>query len=241
MSISLQVYDPNTYYGIGSTKERVIDIEINPGYTALVGPNGTGKSTFLQQIQTFCEKNGYKYLIYDNMRDGRHSTIDMGLAMGNISDIAAHICNSEGEGIIYNIGNLAAKVGRMCYQNGLSFTVQTPVFVLLDGIDSGMSIDKLWSFRHDFADFIISEERKNNNPDLYIITTANNYELVNRNADCINVITGKHMTFDSYDSFEEFIFRNSKEEFSNGKPEILSKGKRTKSSSKTKTNRAKDQ
>lgn len=236
--ISLRLYTPKSYYGEEGQKEKLINFEINPGYTALVGPNGTGKSTMLKQIVTYCEEHKYSYLLYDNLRDGRQTTMQEALMSGHMEDLFAHMCSSEGEGIIHNIGNFASKVGRMCYKNSLRPGEKMPVFILLDGIDSGMSIDKLWTFRHDFADFIIAEELKNRNPDLYIITTANNYELANNGADCINVINGKHIKFKTYDAFEKFIFKNSKEEFLNGKPQVLSKTEKTKSNGSKKTNRA---
>ena len=86
-----------------------------------------------------------------------------------------------------------------------------PVFILLDSIDSGMSIDKLFVFRRDLIDFILLIEKQLDNGQLYIINAANDWELI-READQVNVLTGKHMDIRTYESYRNFVFKNSKED-----------------------------
>ena len=46
---------------------------------ALVGRNGCGKTTLLKQVREYCNKNGYKYFEYSDMRNGRSLSYSIGL------------------------------------------------------------------------------------------------------------------------------------------------------------------
>lgn len=46
--------------------------------------------------------------------------------------------------------------------------------------------------------------------DLYIVITANTFELAYKE-DCIDAISGDHVTFESYDQYREFILASREE------------------------------
>lgn len=201
--MKLKVYDCETYYDGGDRKPRVCNI--NPGYTCLVGPNGSGKTTLLRQIRSFCEENSDKYecLCYDNLHDGGSRAAGNYINMNNPTFAATLLSSSEGEGIMLNLGTFAQKCGkttRVCKEKGKSFVI------LIDGFDSGTSIDKIYEFRKYFIDTIINH-CTSEGIEVYIIITANSYEMVEDNADCIVAHTRSHKRFKSYNSFKKFIIQ----------------------------------
>lgn len=228
--MEFSIWLPKDYYGYekANRRPRARKITINPGYTALVGPNGSGKTTFLRQIAAKCREAGYTVVYYDNMSDGGNSSMQRALMDSRIDFLSQLALGSEGEGIFANIGELASKIGRACY----NARGRTPVFVLMDGIDSGLSIDKIQVVRKDLIDFAINVERQNGNDNLYIICTANNYEL-SKGAAQLNVCNTKYVNLDTYTKFSRFIISNSehKEELGYVTKKKVSKTKGSKSRS----------
>ena len=199
--MKLKVVDAKTYYDADNKRAKVCNI--NPGYTCLVGPNGCGKTTLLKQIRSFCENNHDKYecMHYDNLHDGGFRAAVNCVDMNRISTAATLLRSSEGEGIIINLGTFAGKCGEAankCSVNGKSLVI------LIDGFDSGTSINKIYDFRKYLVNTIL-ESCERDGPEVYIIATANNYAMVDESVDCINAHTRKHRTFRSYNSFKKFI------------------------------------
>lgn len=226
---------PKHYYGEAGTRGRVKTIEINPGYTALIGPNGAGKTTFLRQIEEQCNARGDCIVIhYDNMSDGGDKSMQRALMSSNISFVAQMALSSEGEGIYANICELATKIGGTCSRA----RGKKSVFVLLDGMDSGLSIDKIMNIRKNLIDFAIDIETEHGGSNLYFICTANNYELA-KDAAQLDVCTAKYVNLTTYAKFVKYIMKNSKhkEELGYGKAKI-SKTEKTKPSTIREADRA---
>ena len=212
--IKIRVYDPDKYYD--NDKGRNITINIAPGYTCLVGPNGVGKSTMLEQIRDILrqEKDSetglhkYEVVYYDNLHDGGSKQFGMWMMNGMFEKIAAITSSSEGEGIIYNITEFAMQCGvatKKCIEKNRT------LIILIDGLDSGTSIDKIYKFKSEFIDTII-DHCSQSNVEAYIIATANNYAMIDDEiVDCIFAKNGKHMKFKTYNSFRKFILKNAKE------------------------------
>ena len=74
------------------------------------------------------------------------------------------------------------------------------VYILLDALDSGLSIDNIRDVRS-VLDLILEDCK---NVALYIIVAANSYEMI-KGADCIAVSTGTHKKFTDYEAYAGFI------------------------------------
>lgn len=186
------------WYGI---LPKPYSVELKPGYTALVGPNGAGKSTFLSQIRAQVEKLGFPCLKFDYDSEGRNMGVaayeaEFGSGFGML---ATAVTSSEGERITIQFGKTVRKIGEMVAAQDAD-PEHGPLFVLLDALDSGASIDRVVELRKLF-DLIISDARDN----VYLVVAGNDYELVSGNADCVDPRTGEHVSFDDYESFRSFI------------------------------------
>lgn len=120
------------WYGIHSG----FNLLLRPGYTALVGPNGAGKTTLLLQLEEIAKKRGYEVFHYSNARDGGDRAKQLYLSHGDMEYFATSACSSEGEQVSLNFGKVVGKIGQLVKK---SVGNGTPLFILLDGLDSGKS------------------------------------------------------------------------------------------------------
>lgn len=96
--------------------------------------------------------------------------------------------------------SLAHQIGKFVRENP-----GKDIFVLLDGVDSGFSIDNIIELKESLFKVIIKDfENKDN--DIYIICSANSYELA-ADEDCIVVCTGKHRRFKTYNTYRNMVMR----------------------------------
>ena len=184
------------YFGL----HRGFELRLNKGFTALVGPNGAGKTVLLSQIKAFADKNKIKVWEYSNIKDGGHFAMQRYMYHGDGSYLATALTSSEGEQValnfskeVYNLGGVVADARK----------ADIPVVVLIDGVDSGASIDRVKELRDLFK--MIQDTEIMNGAKLYLIMAVNQYELVKDGIDCVNVRTGEHLGFKAYDEYSEFI------------------------------------
>ena len=74
------------------------------------------------------------------------------------------------------------------------------MWILLDAIDSGLSIDNLVNLR-DFFQCVLDDQKDRH---IYIVVSTNSYELT-EDANCFDVISGRYVDIDSYDDFKKAI------------------------------------
>lgn len=205
------------------TKRESIPIKynINPGITMLIGPNGSGKTTVLSQLRSlFSTQNDlvkkwnkleindsirdlYSSYLYDNVYEETFTKSTWG-ATEHIDRVAKTFENSEGQNmydyLYYKINEIGQAVTKAIKNN------RKGIFLLFDGLDSGLSLDVINIIRKSVLEFIIETEKKRSNIEVYIVCSANSYEFCN-NYDCIDVTNQEHITFTNYEDYNKYFIK----------------------------------
>lgn len=176
-------------------------VKIEPGLTVLCGCNGSGKSTLLRLLKDkLSEDKSIKLLSFDNYRDGGAQWIEKQFWRGNYNAGVSAFSSSEGERISTSVSYFVSELGSMIRKER-----PKEIWVLLDAIGSGLSIDGIDEIK-DFINFVRGEE-----PEImfYFVVSTNEYEFA-EGSDCIDVRTFRHLKFSNYDDYKKFIL-NSRE------------------------------
>ncbi len=176
-------------------------IEFNPGITILIGCNGSGKTTLLHQIKTQLDKTDTPNILYDNLRDGGTNGREAAFFHGDDVLGATMMCSSEGECIALNLGTAARKFGYM-----MTHSTGNERWVLLDAIDSGLSIDQVQEVKNDLLHLMLDMEK---DKELYIICSANEYEMC-VGEPCFNIVDGKYVEINNYEDYKKEILKTRK-------------------------------
>lgn len=180
------------------------EIEIKSGVNILVGRNGVGKYTLLRLIKSHCNKNNIPCLNYDNYTQGGNSASEKYMFYGQMESFMNVAFHSEGEQLFYNFGEQLKQIGQFIAKHKDS----KEIVILLDALDSGLDVEGLSQVKEVF--YLILKD--NEDKDVYIVASANNYSLI-KNMRCIDVKKqGKERLFKTYDEFEKFIFNQYIEE-----------------------------
>ena len=119
-------------------------LNLKPGYTPLVGPNGAGKTTLLRQLREYANGHGIMVFDYSNLVHGGGSAMDKYLWSGNMELLAISATSSEGERIAMNFGQAVSRLGAAVRE---AKQQKKELFILLDALDSGSSIDRIREIR----------------------------------------------------------------------------------------------
>lgn len=176
-------------------------IEFNPGITILVGCNGSGKTTLLHQIKTQLDKLDIPNMLYDNLYDGGSNGKEAAFFHGDDVLGVTMMCSSEGECIALNLGTAARKFGYM-----MIHSTGNERWVLLDAIDSGLSIDQVQEVKNDLFHLMLDMEK---DKELYIICSANEYEMC-AGEPCFNIVDGKYVEINNYEDYKKEILKTRK-------------------------------
>lgn len=192
------------YYSLGKNIYTKSSVTIKEGLTILCGCNGSGKSTLLSQINKSLKENKIPCLYFDNRFEGGANSVSDAAAFGDIRFIARSFMSSEGELIIMNTTRLAQKIRSFIGEN----RQKKEIFLLLDGIDSGLSIDNIIDLKRNLLKPAI-EDCKKNRIILYIIVAANVYELA-RNEQCLDVLNLEYATVNDYEEYRKIVVDSRK-------------------------------
>lgn len=208
------------------TKRESIPVKynINTGITMLIGPNGSGKTTALSQLRSLFSaeddlvkkwntieinnsiRNLYSSYLYDNVYEETFTKSTWG-ATDHIDRVAQTFENSEGQNmydyLYYKINEIGQAVTKAIKNN------KKGIFLLFDGLDSGLSLDVINTIRKSVLEFIIETEKKRSNLEVYIVCSSNSYEFCN-NYDCIDVTNQKHIIFTNYTDYEKYFIKEDK-------------------------------
>lgn len=227
MSIEIKTWrDP---YDAGFSPTRPKQITLNEGVTILVGCNGAGKTTLLNNIKSELKKQDIPCHLYNNLTESNDS-VSKAFYNNNTELGFCLLTSSEGECIKMNIADISTlfdeflETGFMSTKSNklkqafqsLNKSENTDTaekeltnkrFLLFDAIDSGLSIDSLIEVK-EMCKVLLSKAQELN-IELYIIISANSYELA-RQQNCLNVNTGKYITFNDYEEYRKFIINTRK-------------------------------
>ena len=174
----------------------------------LIGCNGAGKSTIVSIIKDIIKDNGYPLVLYNNMKDGGDNIYCKDGFSDNFAAIFAVRELSEGEQILNASSRYLELLnsvldGNIKRDDNFRIYRDTQhVFLLLDAIDSGYSIDNIFNLVFNLRQAI--KKAKMEDKYLYIIAAANSYELVRHNR-CWDVQKSKEVTFKDYEEYRKRI------------------------------------
>lgn len=196
--------------------------------TVLAGPNGYGKTSLITMLKESLEKaeafsfenNAYSrslfqsltspheasigFISYDSHNDDYGNAISSALLNQNPHQVTLRKESSEGENNLISLGLLFNEAQDIV--KGHPNLKQLIIFI--DGIDSGLSVDKI--------NFIIKtlpikiEQIETLRPDVEValVFTANNYELV-RNLPTIDPVTFEKIDYQDYDEFRSDMLQKA--------------------------------
>lgn len=204
--------------------------------TVIVGPNGYGKTTLVTMLKEALEKDGAMsfsnnayarglarafelavedkckrdnasigFISYDSHADDHTNSISASLVNNNMQQLLLRRESSEGENNLISLADL--------FDNAQAVAKEHPdlehLIIFVDGIDSGLSVDKI--------DFIVRsldlkiKQVESQNPDLNValVFTANHYELV-RNLPTVDPITFETVNYNDYKEFRSDMIKKAK-------------------------------
>lgn len=188
--------------------ERVIyrnpRFTFEPGLTVLTGCNGAGKTTLMCRMGEVLRDEGIPVESLMKRELGR--IIDSQAFFGD-TEAAVHQVwsnwQSEGEAAKSDFGFLLKRIGNLVVHTESECKER---WVLIDGIDSSMSIDVLGEIRGLF-DVIL--ETAPSDVEVYLIVSTNQYELARVNT-CIRVTDGEVYVPTSYEDYRDSVILSAK-------------------------------
>ena len=190
------------YCDVGCDIYKKNNITINSGLTVLVGCNGMGKTTLIHQLENQLKKEDIPMISFNNLTEGDSHARAKAAFYNDWSFVATSVQSSEGENIIMNLGQMASKIGRFARTNRGA----PEMWIFFDAIDSGLSVDNVVDVKECLFKTIFDD---NPNTDVYIIVSANEYELA-RDENCFDVYNGKYIKFKDYEDYRNFILKTRK-------------------------------
>ena len=170
------------------------------GVTVLVGCNGSGKSSLLEQIKSSLHRQNIPYVFHDADTDDVRVKRQEAMFRDDFDFLTASMCSSEGENIFNVFRYVVKEMGVVTRQNPDA----KELWFLFDALDSGLSIDAIAEMKTDLFQFVIEQ---NPDKDVYIIVSANGYEFANGER-CYDVANCKEVTFKNYDDYRKFILKS---------------------------------
>ena len=203
---------------------------IEPGITVLVGCNGSGKSTMLKAISQQLQKEDIPVYSFDNYHEGGSWSMSRATFFGDYNFVCQAVTSSEGERIVLNTGNAAKECVTFMNSHGEKRGVEEEFinrfnavihsdngsedkpapkeyWILLDAIDSGLSVDNIVELKEYFLKPFLEDFSKN--AEIYIVVSANEYELC-RGERCFDVQEGKYVPLNSYEQYRRLILKSRK-------------------------------
>ena len=105
--------------------------------------------------------------------------------------------------VLNNFGEFCNKLGHKVKNLDTS---KKEVWILLDGIDSGLSVNEIAEIP-DFLKMVSNDIQQSKGLTPYILVAGNNYELIGEFKDrCLDAINLEYLTVNSYEEYRKIIF-----------------------------------
>ena len=179
------------------------NITIKSGLTVLVGCNGAGKTTMLNQIEDMLDRENIPVLLHSNITNGERDLKSKATFYGDFDLVARLMSSSEGENIVNVLSEVARKMGDLSRKNPKA----KELWFLFDSIDSGLSIDNVIEFKEQLIPVVLEN---NKDKDIYFVVSTNGYEFA-RGENCFDVINGKYIKFANYEEYRDFILKSKEQ------------------------------
>ena len=203
--------------------------------TVFVGPNGYGKTTLVNMLKEALERDGavsfsnnphtrsiarafelvkadesaknrasIGFISYDSHADDHTNSISASLVNNNMRQLLLRRESSEGENNLISLGDL--------FDNAQAVAKEHPdlehLIIFVDGIDSGLSVDKIDFIVRNLDLKIKQVESQNPNLNVALVFTANHYEMV-RNLPTIDPITFEKISYNDYEKFRSDMIKKA--------------------------------
>lgn len=186
------------------------EIELKP-LTILTGPNSSGKSTLIQairnkkiniEIESTEPEFKCKHYSFTNSVDNQRNSKELNgpFFTEKFLDKYITIRLSEGQ------SNLLYCYDMLDLIKALQSRDEDSV-IFIDEIDSGLSIDNQIFFMKKLVNLM----KKDKSHKVFVIISSNCYEFCNLVKDnCLDIITGKYVSFNNYEEFRDCILNQKK-------------------------------
>lgn len=233
--MSYQIKRKLDYYETNNRIFEKEIVTFEEGLTVLVGCNGYGKSTTMKSLRQtikddikkdeessnndvidglisamrmelsgghYFGNDKIRYVYFDHIRENNVSDMKQKfLDTGKIDKLIMSASSSEGENVNISFVEFFDNIVKM----KKTLKAGQKNFILVDGVDSGLSIDKQKYIKEVFIDTIIPD-MQSHNVEIYIVLTTNSYEFA-ENVPCMDAKTGECIRFDNYDSYRDYILK----------------------------------
>ena len=189
---------------------KSFNLTINPGVNVIIGPNGSGKTTAINQIEQKSHKRKIPCFKYNNLTDGNNNALDGYISSNRLEALVCAMSSSEGQRILVNFGNTLAKLRYMIENVARSSMEKKKCVVLIDAIDSGLDIAAIAQIK-DLFNRVVIPSAKEQGVELYVVISANNYEVITGYRNVFSAKSGARVSIKSYEGFREFILNFDKE------------------------------
>ena len=189
------------YYEKGMLLYKKRHVTFEPGLTVLIGCNGCGKTTLLKQVKhEVQDKLKFPCVYYDNISKGGKTSLSEALFLNDMNFVSSMFSASEGEGISLNLQKVAAQIGHMFKSSPDS----EEYWILLDAIDSGLSVDAVTDVKEGLLSTILKEFQDKN---IYIIVSANEYEMAHGEK-CYDTVNCRYVNIKTYDRYRNIVLKS---------------------------------
>lgn len=174
-------------------------IQIEEGFTVFIGCNGCGKTSLLTIIENNLRELQIPVFSFNNLHEGGKHSMEESLWKNDLGMLATQVISSEGENILLNLGKTASRLGNFVRKN----RNKKELWILMDAIDSGFSIDNIIEFKEELVSVILED---NKDKKIYFIVTANEYEMA-CGEKCFSVQDGRYIDIKTYNSYKKLVLK----------------------------------